>query len=61
MVNDAKARSEYVYDVEVTADDKILTLSTCTVKIRYQQQKTALCHYGQAAPLPAHSWRRPHL
>lgn len=32
IVNEAKARSEYTYDVEVTGKDKILTLSTCSYK-----------------------------
>ncbi|MEF9853461.1 MAG: class B sortase [Hydrogenoanaerobacterium sp.] len=30
IVNGAKARSEHIYDVPVSADDKIITLSTCT-------------------------------
>ena len=32
IVNGAKERSEFVYDVEVTGTDKILTLSTCSYK-----------------------------
>ena len=32
VVDEAKLRSEYIIDVPVTAGDKILTLSTCTVK-----------------------------
>lgn len=32
LTADAKARSTYLYDVEVSGDDKILTLSTCTYK-----------------------------
>lgn len=32
IVNEAKARSEYNYNVEVTGQDKILTLSTCSYK-----------------------------
>lgn len=33
IVNEARERSEYDYnDVEVTGDDKILTLSTCSYK-----------------------------
>jgi len=32
LVSDAKARSQYNYDTAVTAQDKILTLSTCTYK-----------------------------
>lgn len=32
LANEAKARSIYNYDVEVGPQDKILTLSTCTVK-----------------------------
>lgn len=32
LAADAKARSTYLYDVTVTGDDKILTLSTCTYK-----------------------------
>ena len=31
MIDAAQRRSIYDYDVEVSADDKILTLSTCTV------------------------------
>ncbi len=30
LVNGAKARSRHIYDVDVDADDKVLTLSTCT-------------------------------
>lgn len=30
IIEEAKAKSEYIIDVDVTADDKILTLSTCT-------------------------------
>lgn len=30
IVSEAKARSEYIIDVPVTTDDKILTLSTCS-------------------------------
>lgn len=30
IISEAKARSEYIIDVPVTTDDKILTLSTCT-------------------------------
>lgn len=32
IVNEAKARSEYTYNVEVSGSDKILTLSTCSYK-----------------------------
>lgn len=32
MINGAKERSEYVYDVDATGKDKIITLSTCTYK-----------------------------
>lgn len=32
LTSDAKARSQFLYDVEVRADDKLLTLSTCTYK-----------------------------
>lgn len=32
IVNGAKERSEFVYDVNVTGSDKILTLSTCSYK-----------------------------
>lgn len=32
MINEAIKRSEMIYDVEVTANDKILTLSTCSYK-----------------------------
>jgi len=30
LINEVTKRSEYIYDVDVTANDKILTLSTCT-------------------------------
>lgn len=30
VIDGAKARSEHIYDVPVSADDKIVTLSTCT-------------------------------
>ena len=30
IIEEAKAKSEYIIDVDVTKDDKILTLSTCT-------------------------------
>ena len=30
MIDDAKRRSEYIYDAEVSGNDKIVTLSTCT-------------------------------
>ena len=30
IIEEAKAKSEYIIDVPVTKDDKILTLSTCT-------------------------------
>lgn len=32
MINGAKERSEYIYDVKTTGNDKIVTLSTCTYK-----------------------------
>ena len=32
IITEAKQRSEYVYDVDVTGEDKILTLSTCSYK-----------------------------
>ncbi|MEM1484039.1 class B sortase [Oscillospiraceae bacterium PP1C4] len=32
LISDVKARSLYQYDVNVTTEDKILTLSTCTYK-----------------------------
>lgn len=32
MINSAKKRSEYIYDVDVTGLDKLITLSTCTYK-----------------------------
>lgn len=32
LTADAKARSTYLYDVAVTGDDKLLTLSTCTYR-----------------------------
>ena len=32
IVEDSKSRSQYIYDVDVNGDDKILTLSTCTYK-----------------------------
>ena len=32
MISEAKQRSEYIYDVEVSGKDKIITLSTCTYK-----------------------------
>lgn len=32
MIDSAKKRSEYIYDVYVTGKDKIITLSTCTYK-----------------------------
>lgn len=30
IIDEARSRSEHIYDVEVTSNDKILTLSTCT-------------------------------
>lgn len=30
IIDEARSRSEHIYDVEVTSSDKILTLSTCT-------------------------------
>lgn len=30
MIKEAKEKSEYIIDIDVTAEDKILTLSTCT-------------------------------
>lgn len=53
MVNDAKARSEYVYDVEVTADDKILTLSTCTVKYGTSNKKQRFVIMAKLLPAGA--------
>lgn len=36
LVSEGKARSEFLYDVEVDPiNDKILTLSTCTAKYGY--------------------------
>ena len=32
MIDSAKQRSEYIYDVNVTGKDKVITLSTCTYK-----------------------------
>ena len=32
LIGDVKARSEYTYDVEVTPEDRILSLSTCSYK-----------------------------
>lgn len=32
IIKDSKSRSQYIYDVDVNGDDKILTLSTCTYK-----------------------------
>ena len=32
IITEAKQRSEYVYNVDVTGEDKILTLSTCSYK-----------------------------
>ncbi|MDR2654677.1 MAG: class B sortase [Oscillospiraceae bacterium] len=32
LVNEAKQRSEFIYDADITAGDKILTLSTCTYR-----------------------------
>lgn len=37
MIEEARARSEYIYDIDVTGKDKIITLSTCTYKYgKYQ-------------------------
>ena len=36
MIDEGKARSEYIVDVPVTANDKILTLSTCMAKDNYR-------------------------
>lgn len=33
MIKEVRARSLYNYDTEVTADDKLLTLSTCTYRV----------------------------
>ena len=33
IISEAKKRSEYIIDVDVTSEDKILTLSTCTGKL----------------------------
>ena len=32
LINEARLRSEYIYDIDVTTDDKILTLSTCAYR-----------------------------
>jgi len=40
LANDAKARSLYNYNVEVSQDDKILTLVTCTVKFGKENQSS---------------------
>ena len=37
IINGAKERSEYIYDVDVSGKDKIITLSTCTYRYgKYQ-------------------------
>ncbi len=33
IIKEAKERSEYIIDLDVTGDDKVLTLSTCTGKL----------------------------
>ncbi len=32
MINESQARSEFIYDVDVTSNDKLLFLSTCTYR-----------------------------
>lgn len=39
IIEEAKLRSEYIYSVDVTSEDKILTLSTCAYKYDTKEQQ----------------------
>ena len=50
IIDEARSRSEHIYDVEVTSSDKILTLSTCTRPVSYTHLDV---YKRQAAPFLA--------
>lgn len=39
IIDEARSRSEYNYDVDVTVNDKIITLSTCTYKYDTKEEQ----------------------
>lgn len=39
LLDEARLRSEYIYDVDVTTSDKVITLSTCTYKFDTKEEQ----------------------